>query len=156
MNKATLLGNLGRDPEFFATKDGGSMAKLSIATNEVYKNRNTGEMVSRTDWHTIAVFGGLVDVIKRRCEKGTRVLVEGPLQTREWTDTNGVRRWSTSIIAGRNGHRFEVVANAKAFNATKDAPESAEGYPDEQAGEVIDQTTGEITQSAPADKGVPF
>lgn len=125
MNRATILGNLGRDPEFTALADGSKMCRLSVATSEQWRDANTGEIRERTEWHNVAVFGGLVKVCESRLKKGTRVYIEGPMQTRKYTDKNGVDRYSTSVIAGRMGHKFEIVANAKPRAATMPADQAA-------------------------------
>lgn len=99
LNKAMVIGNLGADPEIRSFQNGGKVANFRIATSEAWKDKNTGEKQERTEWHSIAVFNeGLVGVIERYVKKGSKVYVEGQLQTRKWQDQNGVDRYSTEIV----------------------------------------------------------
>ncbi|MEB3416780.1 single-stranded DNA-binding protein [Alteriqipengyuania sp. WL0013] len=105
LNKVMLIGNLGADPEIRSFQNGGKVANLRIATSETWKDRNTGERQERTEWHTVAIFSeGLVGVVERYLRKGSKVYVEGQLQTRKWQDQSGNDRYSTEVvIRGLNG-----------------------------------------------------
>jgi len=105
LNKVMLIGNLGADPEIRSFQNGGKVANLRIATSETWKDRNTGERQERTEWHTVAIFSeGLVGVVERFLRKGSKVYIEGQLQTRKWQDQSGNDRYSTEIvIRGLNG-----------------------------------------------------
>ncbi|MFA6220089.1 MAG: single-stranded DNA-binding protein [Erythrobacter sp.] len=105
LNKVMLIGNLGADPEIRSFQNGGKVANLRIATSETWKDRNTGERQERTEWHTVAIFSeGLVGVVERYLRKGSKVYVEGSLQTRKWQDKDGNDRYSTEVvIRGMNG-----------------------------------------------------
>ena len=105
LNKVMLIGNLGADPEIRSFQNGGKVANLRIATSETWKDRNTGERQEKTEWHTVAIFSeGLVGVVERYLRKGSKVYVEGSLQTRKWQDQNGQDRYSTEVvIRGLNG-----------------------------------------------------
>ncbi|MEZ5694214.1 MAG: single-stranded DNA-binding protein [Altererythrobacter sp.] len=105
LNKVMLIGNLGADPEIRSFQNGGKVANLRIATSETWKDRNTGERQERTEWHTVAIFSeGLVGVVERYLKKGSKVYVEGQLQTRKWQDQSGNDRYSTEVvIRGMNG-----------------------------------------------------
>ncbi|QPC98185.1 single-stranded DNA-binding protein [Qipengyuania soli] len=105
LNKVMLIGNLGADPEIRSFQNGGKVANLRIATSETWKDRNTGERQERTEWHTVAIFSeGLVGVVERFLRKGSKVYIEGSLQTRKWQDQNGQDRYSTEVvIRGMNG-----------------------------------------------------
>ena len=100
-----LIGNLGADPEIRSFQNGGKVANLRIATSETWKDRNTGERQERTEWHTVAIFSeGLVGVVERFLRKGSKVYIEGQLQTRKWQDQSGNDRYSTEVvIRGMNG-----------------------------------------------------
>lgn len=99
LNKVMLIGNLGADPEIRSFQNGGKVANLRIATSETWKDRNTGERQERTEWHTVAIFSeGLVNVVERFLKKGSKVYIEGKLQTRKWQDQNGQDRYSTEIV----------------------------------------------------------
>ena len=105
LNKVMLIGNLGADPEIRSFQNGGKVANLRIATSETWKDRNTGERQERTEWHTVAIFSeGLVGVVERFLRKGSKVYIEGQLQTRKWQDQNGNDRYSTEVVLrGLNG-----------------------------------------------------
>ena len=98
VNKVILVGNVGQDPEIRSTQDGKKIANFSIATSESWKDKATGEKKEKTEWHKISVFNdGLVGVIERFVEKGTKVYIEGSLTTRKWTDNSGVDKYSTEV-----------------------------------------------------------
>ena len=98
LNKVMLIGNLGADPEIRSFQNGGKVANLRIATSERWKDK-TGEMQERTEWHTVAIFSdGLVNVVERYLRKGSKVFVEGKLQTRKWQDQSGNDRYSTEVV----------------------------------------------------------
>ena len=100
VNKTILLGNLGRDPEIRSMQSGAKMASFSIATSKRWKDRNTQEQKEKTSWHNIVVFGdGLVDIVEKYVKKGSKIYVEGELQTRKWQDKDGIEKFSTDIIS---------------------------------------------------------
>ena len=99
VNKVILLGNLGRDPEIRSMQSGSKMASFSIATSKRWKDRNTQEQKEKTSWHNIVVFGdGLVDIVEKYVKKGSKIYVEGELQTRKWQDKDGNDRYTTEVI----------------------------------------------------------
>jgi single-strand DNA-binding protein len=99
LNKVMLIGNLGQDPEVRSFQNGGKVCNLRIATSETWKDRNTGERQERTEWHTVAIFSeGLVNVCENYLKKGSKVFIEGKLQTRKWQDQNGQDRYSTEVV----------------------------------------------------------
>jgi single-strand DNA-binding protein len=99
VNKVILVGNLGRDPEVRSFQNGGKVAELRIATSESWKDKSTGEKKERTEWHTVKLFTeGLVNVAERYLRKGSKVYIEGQLQTRKWQDQAGADRYSTEIV----------------------------------------------------------
>jgi single-strand DNA-binding protein len=99
VNKVILVGNLGRDPESRSFQNGGKVVELRIATSEQWKDRNSGEKKERTEWHTVKVFSeGLANVAERYLRKGSKVYIEGALQTRKWQDQDGKDRYSTEIV----------------------------------------------------------
>ena len=105
LNKVMLIGNLGADPEIRSFQNGGKVANLRIATSENWKDKNTGERQERTEWHTVAIFSeGLIGVVERYLRKGSKVYIEGSLQTRKWQDQSGNDRYSTEVVLrGMNG-----------------------------------------------------
>ena len=99
LNKVMLIGNLGQDPEVRSFQNGGKVCNLRIATSEQWKDRNTGERQERTEWHTVAIFSeGLINVCENYLKKGSKVFIEGKLQTRKWQDQNGQDRYSTEVV----------------------------------------------------------
>lgn len=99
VNKVILVGNLGRDPEIRSTQDGREIANLAIATSDTWRDKNTGERREKTEWHRVVIFSdGLVNVVKNYLKKGAKVYIEGSLQTRKWTDQQGVEKYSTEVV----------------------------------------------------------
>ncbi|WEK44480.1 MAG: single-stranded DNA-binding protein [Candidatus Sphingomonas colombiensis] len=99
VNKVILVGNLGRDPESRSFQNGGKVVNLRIATSDQWKDKNTGERKERTEWHSVAIFNeGLANVAERFLRKGSKVYIEGQLQTRKWQDQQGQDRYSTEIV----------------------------------------------------------
>ena len=99
LNKVMIIGNLGQDPEIRSFQNGGKVCNLRIATSETWKDRNSGERQERTEWHTVAIFSeGLVNVCENYLKKGSKVFVEGKLQTRKWQDQQGNDRYSTEVV----------------------------------------------------------
>jgi single-strand DNA-binding protein len=99
VNKVILIGNLGRDPEVRSFQNGGKVCNLRIATSENWKDRSTGERREKTEWHSVAIFSeGLVRVAEQYLRKGSKVYIEGALQTRKWQDQSGQDRYSTEVV----------------------------------------------------------
>ena len=102
VNKVTLIGNLGRDPEVRSTQDGMKIVNLSLATSDNWKDRNSGERRERTEWHRVVIFNeNLARVAEQYLRKGSKIYVEGQLQTRKWTDQNGQDRYTTEVVLQR-------------------------------------------------------
>jgi len=102
VNKVILVGNLGRDPEVRQTQDGNPIVNLSLATSENWRDKATGERRERTEWHRVVIFNErLADVAQKFLRKGSKIYIEGQLQTRKWTDQNGRDRYSTEVVLQR-------------------------------------------------------
>jgi len=102
VNKVILIGNLGRDPEIRSTQDGTKVANLSIATSENWRDKSSGERREKTEWHRVVIFNErLVDVAERFLKKGSKVYLEGQLQTRKWTDQSGAEKYTTEVVLQR-------------------------------------------------------
>ena len=99
VNKAIIVGNLGRDPEIRYSANGNAFASISIATSERWKDKNTGEQQEKTEWHRVKLFGKLAELAGEYLKKGSQVYIEGRLQTTKYQDKEGVDRWSTDIVA---------------------------------------------------------
>ena len=99
VNKVILIGNLGRDPEVRSFQNGGKVCNLRIATSENWKDKNTGERKEKTEWHSVAIFQeGLVRIAEQYLRKGSKVYIEGQLQTRKWQDQSGQDKYSTEVV----------------------------------------------------------
>jgi single-strand DNA-binding protein len=99
VNKVILIGNLGRDPEVRSFQNGGKVCNLRIATSETWKDKNTGERREKTEWHSVAIFNdGLVRIAEQYLKKGSKVYIEGALQTRKWQDQSGADKYSTDVV----------------------------------------------------------
>lgn len=149
VNKVILVGNLGADPEIRQTKDGKPIANLRIATSETWKDRNSGERKERTEWHRVVIFNeGLTRVVEQYVKKGSKVYIEGQLQTRKWQDQNGQDRYSTEIVL-------------QGFNSTLQMLDSRTGgggggnmdYGSSSGGAMDDRSGG---QSFELDDDIPF
>lgn len=102
VNKVILVGNLGRDPEIRSTQDGTRVANLSVATSESWRDKASGERKERTEWHRVAIFNEkLVEIAEKYLRKGSKIYVEGALQTRKWTDQSGQEKYTTEVVLQR-------------------------------------------------------
>ncbi len=102
VNKVILIGNLGRDPEIRSTNDGTRVANLSLATSERWRDRTTGERRERTEWHRVVIFNErLVEIAEKYLRKGSKIYLEGQLQTRKWTGQDGQERYTTEVVLQR-------------------------------------------------------
>lgn len=134
VNKVILVGHLGNDPEVRALEGGINLARISVATTETYKDRNTGERKSNTEWHRVVLWRGLADITEKYLRKGSLVYIEGKLRTRSYEDENKVMRYTTEIVAdnmtmlgGRDGKSSEASAptqSTKPAAAQSAAPEN--------------------------------
>tara|TARA_B110000003_G_scaffold233427_1_gene236685 strand:- start:938 stop:1387 length:450 start_codon:yes stop_codon:yes gene_type:complete len=99
INKVILVGNLGRDPEMRYTPNSIAVCSFSVATSETYKDKNSGERITQTEWHNIVLWRGLAETSEKYLRKGSKVYIEGKLKTRKWDDKQGITRYSTEIVA---------------------------------------------------------
>jgi single-strand DNA-binding protein len=114
MNRVTLVGNVGKDPESKSFQNGGKVVNFSLATAETWKDKQTGEKKEKTEWHTIAVFqDGLTGIVEQYVRKGSKLLVEGKLQTRKWQDQSGADRYSTEIVLQGPESKIILLDGAK-------------------------------------------
>ncbi|MBF0109040.1 MAG: single-stranded DNA-binding protein [Magnetococcales bacterium] len=108
LNRVQLIGHLGADPEMRATQDGKAVANLRIATSDTW-NDVQGQRQERTEWHRVVVFGRTAEVVQQYLRKGSQVFIEGKLQTRKWTDKQGMERYTTEIVAGNLGSQMIML-----------------------------------------------
>jgi len=127
VNKVIIIGNLGRDPETRYMPDGGAITNVSIATTEVWKDKN-GEKQEKTEWHRVAFFGKLAEIAGEYLKKGSQVYVEGRLQTRKWQDKDGQDKYTTEIVA----NAMQMLGSRQGMGGG--APQDREGGGEREAG----------------------
>ncbi len=150
VNKVILLGNLGRDPEIRSMQSGAKMASFSIATSKRWKDRNTQEQKEKTSWHNIVVFGdGLVDIVEKYVKKGSKIYVEGELQTRKWQDKDGNDRYTTEIILqGYNSNLTLLDSRNNSQQINSDQIDQSNSK-DETSIETQSSDSGDIDEDIP-------
>lgn len=109
INKAILLGNLGNKPELKYSSNGSAICSLSVATSESWKDKNTGESKTTTEWHKVSVFGKLAEIAGQYLDKGSKVYIEGKIQTRKWQDKEGKDRYTTEIVVSGFGGVLKML-----------------------------------------------
>lgn len=130
LNKIMLIGNLGADPEIRSFQNGGKVANLRIATSESWKDKSTGERKERTEWHTVAIFSeGLIGVVERFLKKGSKVFLEGQLQTRKWQDQSGADRYSTEVVIQGMGGTLTMLDGAQGDGQRGERKQSYDSSP---------------------------
>jgi single-strand DNA-binding protein len=122
VNKVILVGNLGQDPEVKYLPNGGAVANITIATSESWKDKNTGEQVDKTEWHRVVFFKRLAEIAGEYLKKGSKVYVEGKLQTRKWQDKNGADHYTTEVVANEMQMLDSRGGGSGDFNQNQKAP----------------------------------
>ena len=125
VNKVILVGTLGRDPETKTFPNGGSLTQFSIATSESWTDKNTGERKEQTEWHNIALQNKLGEIAQQYLRKGSKVYIEGSLNTRKWTDQNGQERYTTQI----KGQQMQMLDSANGNNQQEAQPQQPPQQP---------------------------
>lgn len=140
LNKHSLIGRLGADPEVKSFPNGDKIANLRIATSDTWKDKESGERREKTEWHNVVIHGGLVGVVEQFAKKGTKVYLEGKVCTRKWQDSEGKDRYTTeTVVRGAGGH-FELLdsgSGAVTGNTPSQTPAgngSAGDFPNEDSG----------------------
>jgi len=147
VNKVILIGNLGSDPEVRHTQGGQTVANFNVATNERWTSKD-GERNERTEWHRIVVWGKLAEICEQYLRKGSPVFLEGRLQTRQWDDRDGNRRYTTEIVVqnmqmlGRSGERGDVPAGGPSYDEEQ-YPESATSGQPATSGQAAGSSSGQ-------------
>lgn len=142
VNKVIIIGNLGRDPEIRSFQNGGRVASFSVATSENWKDRTTGEKKERTEWHRVSILNDkLVEIVERYVKKGSKVYIEGQLETRKWTDKDGQEKYTTEVVlrpfrgeitlldsagGGRGGSAAPSMSEEQAFGGSSSSGGSSE------------------------------
>jgi len=141
LNKVLLIGRLGADPEVKQMVNGKSVARLSLATSNSWKDKNTGEKKEKTEWHRVVIFNeGLVNVVQQYVKKGAQVYIEGQLTTRKWTDEkSGTDKYSTEIVLQGYNSTFTILSSKNNQGTIpQDNPEPKSALPDESASGTSD------------------
>jgi single-strand DNA-binding protein len=129
VNKVILVGNLGRDPEIRSTNDGTRIANLALATSENWRDRNSGERKERTEWHRVVIFNErLVEIAEKYLRKGSKIYVEGALQTRKWTDNQGMERFSTEVVLQRFRGELTMLDGGRGSGAMEGGADYDDSY----------------------------
>ena len=148
VNKVILVGNLGNDPEVRNLPSGGKVVNLSVATSERWRDRNSGEQREKTEWHRVVIFSeGLARVAEQYLKKGSKVYIEGQLQTRKWQDQSGQDKYTTEV----------VLQNFNSSMALLDGPEGRSSPPsDNSAGASQSRPSGGYRGAGSMDEDIPF
>jgi single-strand DNA-binding protein len=150
VNKAILIGNLGRDPEVRYSPNGQAVANITMATSESWKDKNTGDKQEKTEWHRVVFFGKLAEIAGEYLKKGMQVYVEGRLQTRKWQDKDGHDRYTTEIVA----NEMQMLGSregrgAPAENSSQDQPANEGGGAPPGAKSPAGATAGDFDDDIP-------
>ena len=159
VNKVILIGNLGKDPETRRLNSGDPVVSFSLATSETWRDKNSGERKERTEWHNIVIFNeNLGKVAEQYCRKGSKVYVEGQLQTRKWQDKDGQDRYTTEIVLTRFRGELTLLDSRGGGQSDRDS------FPDEGAPRSFSRSSGggdrrpapAASSGAPLDDDIPF
>jgi len=138
LNKVLIIGRLGNDPEIKQMSNGKNVARLSLATSETWKDKNTGEKKEKTEWHRVVIFNeGLVNVVQQYVKKGAQIYIEGQLQTTKYTDNNGQEKYSTQVILQGYNSTLKMLGSSSS------------------GGRVDDNGMNQDSSSLPSDNNIP-
>ena len=154
VNRVTILGNLGNDPEVKHTNSGSAIANLTVATSEEWNDKTTGEKREAVEWHRVVLFGKLAEVAGEYLRKGSQVYIEGQLRTRKWTDNAGVEKYTTEIVVGMNG----VMQMIGGKQDSKPQQQSGWGQPQQPKPQQQSKPapSGQYEPSTDFDDSIPF
>lgn len=156
INKVILVGNLGQDPEVRYTPNGSAIANISIATSDSWKDKNTGQMQEKTEWHRVAIFGKLAEIAGEYLRKGSQVYLEGKLQTRKWQDKQGQDRYTTEVVVdGFNGVMQMLGGRNEGGTANMGGAPTGGGRPQQQQ-QAAPQAQPQQAPAEDFDDDIPF
>ncbi|MDE3271542.1 single-stranded DNA-binding protein [Pseudoalteromonas sp. G4] len=141
INKVILVGNLGQDPEVRYMPNGNAVANITLATSDSYKDKNTGQLVDKTEWHRVVFFGKLAEVVGEYCRKGSQIYVEGKLQTRKWQDQQGQDKYTTEIVVDGFTGQMQMLGG-RGENAGNNAGGGFQPQNQQQSGFAPQQSQG--------------
>ena len=160
VNKVILLGNLGQDPDIRTMQSGKKVCSFSLATSDSWKDKETGEKKEKTEWHRIVVFNeGLIGVVENYIKKGTKVYVEGSLQTRKWTDDKGTEKYTTEIVIQGYGGRIDIVSakgNNQELTDNKDMTKKSDDSKKKSESKENVEKSIDNTPDNSVDEDIPF
>jgi len=157
VNKVILIGNLGNDPEVRYTPSGSAVATVSLATSETWRDKQSGELQDRTEWHRVVFFNRLAEIVGEYLHKGSKIYVEGSLRTRKWQDKNGMERHTTEIIANEM-HMLDSRSGGSGGSKDKaTSSHSGSSYSNTQPNVDLDTSSSNAASSQPPiDDDIPF
>ena len=134
VNKVILVGNLGQKPDMKYTQSNTAVANLSLATSESWKDKDSGDLKTKTEWHRVVYFGKLAEIVEKYLDKGSSVYIEGKLQTRKWQDKNGADRWTTEIV----GSELTMLGSrSSSSNSSMASDQSESPFPEDDSGQGL-------------------
>ncbi len=155
VNKVILVGNLGQDPDTRYTASGAAVVNLSLATTESWRNKQSGDMEERTEWHRVVMFGRLAEIAGEYLRKGSQVYIEGKLQTRKWQDNNGNDRYTTEIVA----NEMQMLGGGAGGGARSPQQGGGQSRPQSQPAPTAQESAPGMMNNGPADfddDDIPF
>ena len=156
VNKVILVGNVGQDPDIRNTSDGREIANFSLATTESWKDKNSGEKKDKTEWHRVVIFSqGFVNIVKNYVKKGSKLYIEGQLQTRKWTDNNGVEKLTTEVVLQNFNSTLQML------DSTRSGGSSGFAVDGDQGGSSVSNSKNKVTNNSDnfaqeLDDDIPF
>ena len=155
VNKVTLVGNLGRDPEIRTTQSGMKIVNLALATSEIWNDKTSGERQERTEWHRVVIMNDrLADIAEKYLKKGSKLYLEGKLQTRKWTDQSGQEKYTTEIMLGRIG--AELVLLDRPTGASSGGNYAEPTQPPARSQPAAQNNAWDSSRAADLDDDIPF
>lgn len=150
INKVILLGNLGKDPDIRATSTGSRLASFSIATSTKYRNKDTQQLEDKTEWHRIVVFNDkLADICEKYLRKGSKIYIEGQLQTRKWTDNNGVDKYTTEVVIPNYSGVLTMLDSRAQSSVSEENTSQLDSAADEALGGSDNSTAEQLDDDIP-------
>ena len=150
VNKVILLGNLGRDPEIRSLQTGNKMATFSLATSKRWKDKSTQEQKDKTSWHNIVIFGeGLVNIVEKYVKKGSKVYLEGELNTRKWQDKNGDDRYTTEVVLQGFNCNLTLLDSRSSSNQSQNTIEDQSRTDDDPNKSIKNQESDTLEDDIP-------
>jgi len=151
INKVILIGNLGADPETRHTAGGNAVTNLSVATTESWRDRQSGDLQEKTEWHKVVMFSKLAEIAGEYLRKGSKVYIEGRLQTRKWQDQNGQDRWTTEIVANEM-----QMLDGRGGGDSAPMERGARSQRPDSVGEPSSSNSGDPAADVPYEDDIPF